>query len=163
VTLYLIVQLAPVTPRGACPGCGTPDELSAVTTSSPRSQPGRLPSLWYGGRVRHQAEAAAAGGVDPSGWGIGSEHQVREVHVLHDLPAAATCVELLALLRDVQTNDLNGGADQGGRGGERDLLDERLVEDRRLLGEVVEVAMLWCGSGRCTARSSSASTRPRSW
>ena len=43
------------------------------------------------------------------------------------------------MVSDVDTDDLNGGADHGGGGGERNLLGERLVERCDLLGEVVAV------------------------
>jgi hypothetical protein len=74
--------------------------------------------------------------VNPSSCGIGIEHQVRKVQVLHDIPAVAACGEHLAMVSDVDTDDLNGGADHGGCGGERNLLGERLVERCDLLGEV---------------------------
>ena len=67
----------------------------------------------------HQAKAAAVGRVNPTSRGIGREHQVRKVQVLHDIPAVAACGEHLAMVSDVDTHDLNGGADHGGCGGER--------------------------------------------
>ena len=63
----------------------------------------------------HQAKAAAVRRVNPSGCGIGSELQVRKVQVLHDIPAVTACGERLAMVSDVDTDELNGGVDLGSR------------------------------------------------
>ena len=74
--------------------------------------------------MRPQAQTPAVRRVNPGGYGIGREHQVRKSQILNDLRALAAGCELLAMLGDVDSDDPNSGADHGGGGWERDLLSD---------------------------------------